>query len=224
MSSEIILSNNNEVEEGLVFIKNDDVYTDSKIVAEELGLKHHAVQQLIAMHKEDFEEFGKLKVAFRLRPSKTNQKQKIYLLNEHQTSLLLLYSRNTEKVREIKKKFIRQFFVMKECLEHQLSAKNDFPTLTRYIAAIYENPQPYHYSNECNMINKIVTGLSTKQFRIEHNIPKGESIRPHLTKEQIELLDYLQKVDIGLMISTPDYHQRKRHLEWAATNMFKALK
>ena len=36
----------------------------------------------------------------------------------------------------------------------------------------------------------------------------------NLTLEQIDLLETLQKVDIGLLVSVPDYHERKRYLEW----------
>ena len=64
------------------------------------------------------------------------------------------------------------------------------------------------------MLNRLVLGKTAKQFRQEHDLQKGESIRPYLTAEQIELLDILQKVDIGLLISVPDFEQRKRHLEW----------
>ena len=64
------------------------------------------------------------------------------------------------------------------------------------------------------MINRIVTGMSAKQFREENGLAKGTSIRPYLTDEQIELLETLQKVDIGLLVSVPDYQQRRRHLEW----------
>lgn len=64
------------------------------------------------------------------------------------------------------------------------------------------------------MLNRLVLGKTAKQFRQERNLEKKESIRPYLTAEQIELLDILQKVDIGLLVSVPDFEQRKRHLEW----------
>lgn len=34
------------------------------------------------------------------------------------------------------------------------------------------------------------------------------------TAGQVSLLETLQKVDIGLLVSVPDYEQRKRYLEW----------
>ncbi|MBE5833988.1 MAG: hypothetical protein E7309_05070 [Butyrivibrio sp.] len=52
------------------------------------------------------------------------------------------------------------------------------------------------------------------QVREEHGLKAGTSIRPYLTKEQIEAIDLLQRVDIGLLISTPDFQQCKQYLEW----------
>ena len=48
----------------LVFIKKDDVFTNSKIIAENAKVQHHAIQQLINKNKCDFEEFGSLKFTY----------------------------------------------------------------------------------------------------------------------------------------------------------------
>ena len=69
------------------------------------------------------------------------------------------------------------------------------------------------------MINRLVVGMTAKQFRQKHGLKKGESIRPYLTDEQIKLMNTLQKVDIGLMVSEPNYEARKRHLEWYKTKI-----
>ena len=66
------------------------------------------------------------------------------------------------------------------------------------------------------MLNRIVLGMSARQFREAHGIEKGQSIRPHLRDDQIAMLDLLQTVDIGLLLAVPDYQQRKRQLEWYA--------
>ena len=70
----------------------------------------------------------------------------------------------------------------------------------------------------CDLLKRIVLGMSAKQFRTANGIEKGESIRPYLTDEQIADLDYLQDVDIGLLVAVPDYSQRKRMLEWSLMN------
>lgn len=104
-------------EEKLVFIKKEDVFTNSKIVAEHAGIQHAAVQQITRKYQQDFEEFGKLKIKFNICPSKTNQKEKIYLYNEQQATLLLTYLKNTKTVREFKKALVKQFYEAKKKLE-----------------------------------------------------------------------------------------------------------
>lgn len=64
------------------------------------------------------------------------------------------------------------------------------------------------------MLNRIVLGMSAKQFRLANGIEKGKSIRPYLNKEQIDMLETLQKVDVGLLVAFSNYEDRKRHLEW----------
>ena len=64
------------------------------------------------------------------------------------------------------------------------------------------------------MLNRIVVGMSAKQFRLANDIEKGKSIRPYLSDSQIQMLEILQKVDVGLLVAVPDYEQRKRYLEW----------
>lgn len=99
----------------LVILKKDDVFTDSKIIAEGTGNKHHAIQQIINKYTEDFEDLGQL--AFKMRPvkySRGTNYEKIYLLNEQQATLLITYLRNNEVVRKFKKNLVKQFFQMKE--------------------------------------------------------------------------------------------------------------
>jgi len=43
------------------------------------------------------------------------------------------------------------------------------------------------------MLNRIVVGMSAKQFRLANDIEKGKSIRPYLTDEQIECLRFYRK-------------------------------
>ena len=63
------------------------------------------------------------------------------------------------------------------------------------------------------MLNRIVLGMTAKQFRLANAIENGKGIRPYLTQEQIKMLDILQKVDVGLLVAFPKYEDRKRHLE-----------
>ena len=95
----------------------------------------------------------------------------------------------------------KRFNEMEKFIRTMIEARTQLPLLTDNIKLLHENPRPYHFSNECDMLNRIVIGRTAKQFRQEHGIPKGESIRPYLNAEQINMLDILQKVDIGLLVS-----------------------
>lgn len=119
-----------------------------------------------------------------------------------------------KKAAHFKELYIKRFNEMEQFIKTLVVTRQEFPLLTENIKMLHDNPKPYHFSNECDMINRIVLGMSAKQFREKYNIPKGESIRPFLTPEQIRAMDRLQKADIGLLIAVPDYEQRKRQLEW----------
>ena len=119
-----------------------------------------------------------------------------------------------KKAARFKELYIRRFNEMERFIHTLVTARKEFPLLTENIKLLHESPKPYHFINECDMINRIVTGMSAKQFRQTHGIEKGMSIRPYLTDEQIRMIETLQKVDVGLLVSVPDYEQRKRYLEW----------
>ena len=121
-----------------------------------------------------------------------------------------------KKAAQFKEMYIRRFNEMEKFIGSLVSAREQFPKLTAQIRILHPDAKPYHYSNECDMLNRIVLGMSAKQFREAHGLEKGQSIRPYLRDDQIAMLDLLQTADIGLMIAVPDYHQRKRQLEWYA--------
>ena len=123
-----------------------------------------------------------------------------------------------KKAMKFKEKYIRRFNEMEEQIKSLVNARQQFPKLTKMVKSIHDNPKPYHYSNECDLLNRLVLGMSAKQFRTANGLEKGESIRPYLTKAQIAALDYLQDVDVGLLVGVPDFNQRKMLLQWSLMN------
>lgn len=199
----------------LTFNYKDEAFTDSRILAQGADVEHRAVIQLITNHLDDVSEFGR--VAFQMIPFETNggiQKMKVCRLNEQQATFVISLMKNTKPVVAFKKELVKQFYKMERFIKTLVEARKEFPLLTENIKLPHDNPKPYHFSNECDMINRIVTGMSAKQFRQVHGIEKGKSIRPYLTDEQIQLMETLQKVDVGLLVAVSDYEQRKRYLEW----------
>ena len=119
-----------------------------------------------------------------------------------------------QRAMRFKETYIHRFNEMESFIRTLVEARTQFPLLTENIKLLHENPKPYHFSNECDMLNRLVLGMTAKQFRETNQLGDVKSIRPYLSSDQINMLDILQKVDIGLLISVPDFEQRKRFLEW----------
>ncbi|QKQ46799.1 Rha family transcriptional regulator [Achromobacter denitrificans] len=82
---------------------------DTRVLAGQLGIQHRSVFKLVRDYESNFAELGK--VRFEISPSdgSTGQEQKHALLNEDQSYLLLTFSRNTAKVRQLKVNLVKAF-------------------------------------------------------------------------------------------------------------------
>ncbi|MBP3783490.1 MAG: Rha family transcriptional regulator [Butyrivibrio sp.] len=185
---------------------------DSLTIAEAFEKDHRNVIRDIR-NLDCSEEFRQLNFELTIYTDAQGKKRPCYNLTRDGFTFLVMGYRG-EKAARFKEAYINQFNEMEQFIKCLLEARSEFPLLTANIQLIKENPKPYHFSNECDMLNRIVLGRTAKQVREEHGLKKGISIRPYLTNEEIEAIDQLQRVDIGLLISTPDFQQRKQYLEW----------
>ena len=129
----------------LVKLKGNDVFTDSLVIAEGTGNKHHAVQVLIQRYENDIKSFGTLLISN--EKSSGGRPVKDYLLNEQQAAFLLTLLKNTKQVVAFKKELVRQFYEMRRfILQRQtedwketrktgkLTRKTETDTLKRLVA------------------------------------------------------------------------------------------
>jgi len=126
--------------------------------------------------------------------------------------LLLTMGFTGKKAMAFKVAYINRFNEMEAFIRNLLEAKADFPEFTQAIMLTHEEPKHYHFSNELDMINRIILGMSTRQFKEANNLGKVSSIRPYLTPDQAEAVKTLQRIDIGLIHAVPDFQERKRIL------------
>lgn len=196
-----------------VFVDNHDVARANSLIVAQMFNKEHKNVLADIKNLDCSSEFSRLNFKPSNYTDERGKRQPCFEMTRDGLVFLVMGYRG-KKAAQFKEAYIKRFNQMETFINTVVSARKDFPLLTENIKLIHESPRPYHFSNECDLINKLVTGMKAKQFRELHGIPKGESIRPFLTQQQIELLETLQKVDIGLMISVPDYEQRKRYLEW----------
>lgn len=75
-----------------------------------------------------------------------------------------------------------------------------------------EGVKHYHFSNEFNLINKIVLGMNAKQYRIENGLEPNQPIRDTLTKNEIAAIEHMQRLDTGMIELGYSYERRKSEL------------
>ena len=201
---------------------NDTAWVDSQYVARFFEKEHKNVladiRKILSPDSGASEAFGRLNFQPTSYTDSWNRKQLAYMMTRDGFSMLVM-GYTGKKAMRFKEVYIRRFNEMEQFIKTLVAARKEFPLLTENIKLLHENPKPYHFSNECDMINRIVIGMTAKQFRQTHGLEKGKSIRPYLADEQVRMLETLQKVDIGLLVAVPDYAQRKRHLEWYRTKL-----
>jgi Rha family phage regulatory protein len=201
---------------------NDTARVDSLFVAEFFEKRHdHVIRDIrkITAPKSGLSD-NFIHSNFKADSYKDSTGRKLpcyFMTRDGFTMLVMGYS--GQKAMKFKELYIRRFNEMESFIKTLVSARQEFPLLTANIKLLHENPKPYHFSNECDMLNRIVVGMTAKQFRLANGLEKGKSIRPYLSDEQITMLDTLQKVDVGLLVAVPDYQQRKRYLEWYKTKI-----
>lgn len=195
----------------------DTVRANSLMVAKMFNKTHQHVLRDIAKITESksglSEEFRVHNFVKSSYKDSTGRKLPCYdMTRDGFTVLVMGYT--GQRAMRFKETYIHRFNEMESFIRTLVEARTQFPLLTENIKLLHENPKPYHFSNECDMLNRLVLGMTAKQFRETNQLGDVKSIRPYLSPEQINMLDILQKVDIGLLVSVPDFEQRKRFLEW----------
>lgn len=197
-----------------VFVGKDGrVWASSLYVAQTFGKSHDKVLRDIRL-LDCSEQFRLANFGESSYTNAQNKKQPMFNLSRDGLSFLIMGYRGA-KASAFKEAYIERFNQMERTLFSLNKAKADFPRLTESVRLAHEHPKPYHFSNECDLINRVVLGMSAKQFKAAHNLPNDiPSIRPYLSPQQIDALSALEAVDVGLVLSVPDFTQRKRILEW----------
>lgn len=71
----------------------------------------------------------------------------------------------------------------------------------------------HHYSNEADMINRIVLGKSSAQFKNFHGMEKDDSVRDHLNDAQIQEIIGLQRANMVYIQDGMVFEERKEKLK-----------
>jgi len=193
---------------------NGQSFCSSRQVAETFGKRHDhvlvSIQQAIdetASFAPEFSGANFIKTTYRGRGKNYPQ----YLLTKDGFTYVTMKFTG-EKAAQFRVAYIKRFNDMESFIKNMLTARMEFPEFAEAVMDAHEEPKSYHYSNECDMINRIVLGVPAKAVRERYGLPKGASIRPCLDKRQIEAIVALQRADIGLLAVVPEFGKRREVL------------
>lgn len=105
----------------LVTAVDGEPRASSEVIARGVKVQHKNVMALVRRYRLNLEQFGSL--AFETRPRSKGAHGggdvEFALLNEHQAALIISFMRNSPEVVEFKVRLIREFFRMRDELQHQ---------------------------------------------------------------------------------------------------------
>lgn len=196
----------------LVVYKKEKIYAESQIVADVFEKNHqHVLRDIRDLEKVCSKEFWQSNFGQSTYKARGKEYPCYHLTRDGFTMLAMGFT--GEKAVQFKELYIKRFNDQEKFITSLNMARMEFKDLTDNVQLMHNPVMGYHYSNESNMINIIVLGMTAKKFREEHGLKEKESIRPYLTAEQIRDIESLQRVDTGFVVAIPDYHERKEMLE-----------
>lgn len=108
-----------------------------------------------------------------------------------------------------------------EQVEYRKSLSIEFKPMTDAVLEAHEDPQHYHYSNESDMINRIVLGMSSKKYREHHEIGKKENVRDYMTTLEMKAVIELQRANTVFITMGESFQDRKTKLTMIFGKRFK---
>ncbi len=195
---------------------------NTDVVAKEFGREHYrvmaSIDALIASGHLGPSDFGVTSYT-----DKSNRQQASYELTERGFLIAMPFI-GGEKARDGQVRLVDSFIEYREKVKRESAiqaerdlARVEYRPMTNAIKQSKEaegkEAEHYHFSNEANLINRIVLGTTAAKFRKENDIGKTEAIRDYLTAEQIRAITELQRADTVFINMGWDFERRKAELK-----------
>lgn len=97
----------------LVQVVNGEPCIDTVLIAARTGNQHESVIALVRNNLPDFEEFGVVRFEIGKLSDGPGRPTTYAFLNEEQATLLMTYLRNSDVVRDFKKRLVREFYALR---------------------------------------------------------------------------------------------------------------
>lgn len=100
--------------------------------------------------------------------------------------------------------------------QERQALKVEYKPMTDAIQIMLEEQQKeihsHHFSNEADMINRIILGCPAKKYRLEQGIGENESLRDYLTALEMKCFLELQRANTVYIMDGLEYQERKEKL------------
>lgn len=199
-----------------ITVKNQTVTMSSREIAGLTGKDHKNVKRDI---ENMLKELAKDALSFeRIYLDSMNRQQVEFHLDRELTATLItgysipLRHRVIKRLHELESK-VRELEDAKASRQRarlEAPALNDAVQYSR--AAAGKDVKPHHFSNEFDLINRVVLGGSSKQYRAAHGLSPTDPIRDTLTPCQIKAVEHMQRLNASLIDVGMDFEQRKAKL------------
>lgn len=194
----------------------------TEVIAVEFGRRHDNVLQSIRSLIESG-HLGALDFKDSFYTSKQNKEMPCYELTERGFLIAMPFI-GGDKAKDGQVRLVDSFIQYRELAKKEAAiraerevARLEYRPMTDAIKRLKESegkaPEHYHFSNEADMINRIVLGQPSARFRKENDIGKDEAIRDYLTAEQIRAITELQRADTVFITMGWSFDQRKEALK-----------
>lgn len=195
-----------------------DAFCSTLQLAEEFEKRHKDIIETVRRLISTPEQGERCKPYFRPtsflvpQPNGGTRKEPAYFMSRD-GFVLLTMGFTGKKALKFKLDYIARFNEMESFIKSLAAIRDEHPAFTEAVMLAHEEPKHYHFSNEIDMINRIVLGRPAKAIREEHGLPKGQSIRPLLSDKQLADIKALQMADVGMLATMPEFAARKSALE-----------
>ena len=152
----------------------------------------------------------------------TGRKNRMYQMDKDATICLVTGYDANARMRIIKRwqeleNEVAALKAQKAIREQERQAlKVEYKPMTDAIQIMLEEQQKeihsHHFSNEADMINRIILGCPAKKYRLEQGIGENESLRDYLTALEMKCFLELQRANTVYIMDGLEYQERKEKL------------
>jgi Rha family phage regulatory protein len=109
---------------------------------------------------------------------------------------------------EVKKRFVSAFDLIGKLIDTKFISKDGYKEMTSAIKHNIGNHWT-NYSKEADMVNSILLGMTSKQFKELYGLKDSETPRDHAVQDKLNDLDRAQRLNAQLILGGLDYTQRE---------------